>query len=392
MLIEIRCRNYSDFDTSLGKYVECGESIFVSSDQVGEQVTCTKCQQRVEVPYDLMDQTPQTTAKQSDGEEAKSTKTGGTSSSRPGKRSKPARETSQPRRSEKQRSSSTNRSTVPPTGDTAAEPRRARKTDSQPERLSSNRGDLMAKDFAATPPQSELVNDRQDRCKKCGNLSVNSKCTVCHHVESKFEKLYAPLDEIEIEIAGFQLWFCRTMAEGISISVLAWVSHLLVGMLGLALLSAAIVGLFGIGMGVTGGIILLLIVGSSWLLYISLVFKGHQFVKNPRAKLAWFQRPAWNLMLTLARAMKWEHYDSSLKNRRIIQNQDRGFVDAQIRSLPGVKNCQVLDLERTQVTDSGLLDLYDMKHLACVVLKRTQVTHEGVFRLQQSFPRLWIWY
>jgi hypothetical protein len=98
------------------------------------------------------------------------------------------------------------------------------------------------------------------------------------------------------------------------------------------------------------------------------------------------------MVLVMARFQKWEKYDGKLKDRRIIKVRDSSFRDPEIPQLEGFKTCQVLDLQGTAVTDTGLLDLYDLKHLQCVVLKQTNVTHQGVFRLQQSFPRLWIWY
>lgn len=51
MMIEIQCGNFSKFDASLGRYVECGEKLIVSGDQVGQMVTCRKCHQQIEVPY-----------------------------------------------------------------------------------------------------------------------------------------------------------------------------------------------------------------------------------------------------------------------------------------------------------------------------------------------------
>ena len=56
MLIEIRCGNFSNFDASLGRYVECGETLIVSNDQLGDVINCTKCSQPVEVPYDATTQ------------------------------------------------------------------------------------------------------------------------------------------------------------------------------------------------------------------------------------------------------------------------------------------------------------------------------------------------
>jgi len=250
----------------------------------------------------------------------------------------------------------------------------------------------MAMDFGSQAVEGKLDVDRKERCKKCGNISQGGKCTVCRFVEPKFEKLHQPLNDVDIELAGFQRWFCKTMNEGVSIKMAEWASHIMLGLLGVLLLIAAGICIAGFGPGIVFGIILLLVISLAATLYVSFVFKGHQFLRDPNAKLAWFQRPFWNFILMLARLQAWEKYDSKLKDRRVIKIRDSSFGDNELFELKGLKACQVLDLEGTQVSDRGLLDLYDLKHLQCVVLKRTNVTHEGVFRLQQSFPRLWIWY
>ncbi len=247
-------------------------------------------------------------------------------------------------------------------------------------------------DFGDQPATTSLAEDRKERCKKCGNIVDNGQCTICKYVEPKFEKLHQPLDEIDIEITGFQRWFSKTMNEGVSVKVLEYSAHVMLGILGLFILGAALIGIAGYGAGTIGGLVMLLAVCSAAMLYAGLVYKGHQFLRDPKARLAWFQKPFWNLLLRLARLMNWQGYDQRLRNRKIIRVRERFFRDHEIMELDGIRNCQVLDLQGTGVTDRGLLHLYGLKHLQCVVLKGTSVTHEGVFRLQQSFPRLWIWY
>ena len=89
--------------------------------------------------------------------------------------------------------------------------------------------------------------------------------------------------------------------------------------------------------------------------------------------------------------MKWQNYDSALKGRTVIKVREKMFGDYELPELENLHRCQVLDLQGTNVTDQGLLHLYSLKHLQCLVLRKTKVSPEGVFRLQQSFPRLWIW-
>jgi hypothetical protein len=405
MLIEIRCGNFSNFDASLGRYVECEEKLIVSNDQLGSTITCTKCHQPVEVPYDADTQILSTeTRPESEPESvAKPTKSSNKSkgqskiqnkadrSRKPdGNSKKSARSKSAPAPSTAARKS---KRTSPTQGDPknrVAKKRPAKKETRKSNKMGSK--DVMSMDFNGQPIQSNLDVDRKERCKKCGNISIEGKCTVCRFVEPKFEKLYQPLDDVKIELAGFQRWFSRTMSEGVSMKLVEWASHIMLGLLGILLLVAAAVCIAGLGPGPIFGVILMLLILGIAGLYISFVFKGHQFLRDPNAKLAWFQKPFWNMVLAMARFQKWEKYDGKLKDRRIIKVRDSSFRDPEIPQLEGFKTCQVLDLQGTAVTDTGLLDLYDLKHLQCVVLKQTNVTHQGVFRLQQSFPRLWIWY
>lgn len=418
MLIEIQCGNFSGYDDAKRKYVPCGEKLIVSSDQVGELVTCTKCHQEVEVPYGIgtTSQSSETspspknalggTATQDRNRraDASSTKRRRTSENKP-QPSRPAkRKTGQPgtvssggtKRGAKSSPAARRPSNPPNNTNPAFEDSGELFDDAElalAEPVQRPASDVMALSFGTEDPsQSTLAEDRHERCKKCGNISKNGRCTVCKHVESQFEKLHLPMEKIAIEPSGLQRWFCRTMNEGVSIKVLEYGSHVAFGALGFALLGLAIASLFGVALGTVGGVLLLIFVFASAGLYAALVHKGHQFLRDPHARLAWFQVPFWNLILALSRAAKWQSYDKSLTGRKIITIRDKMFGDVEIAELPGIKNCQVLDLEGTCVTDQGLLPLYHLNHLHCLVLKGTNVTHEGVFRLQQSCPRLWIWY
>jgi hypothetical protein len=200
------------------------------------------------------------------------------------------------------------------------------------------------------------------------------------------------LPDIEIQVVGCQRWLQQTMSEGVSVGFIALAGNLLVG--AMAVMLGGISGLFlsGVGLGPVVGIALLFLTIVSTCFYLGLLFKCRQFMRKPVAQLAWFQKPFWRLLLFFARFMKWERYDSALKGRRVISIRDRMFGDYDVMELKGIKNVQVLDIQGTNLTDQGLLNLYELKHLQCVVLRRTKVSPEAVFRFQQSFPRLWIWY
>ena len=102
-------------------------------------------------------------------------------------------------------------------------------------------------------------------------------------------------------------------------------------------------------------------------------------------------KPAWNLILLLARWQNWQNYDSNLKGRNIIDLRTRPVDDAGLAQVGGLKNCQVLDLENSNITDNGLKCLYGLSYLQCVVLKNNEVSDDAVTMLQQKYPRLWIW-
>ena len=248
----------------------------------------------------------------------------------------------------------------------------------------------MHMDFEDEDFQAPLAKGKPKRCKKCGNLRGGGQCPVCHFVEPSIENP-PPLEDIKIAITGFQRWFCNTMNEGISIKVLERTAHILFGVLTSVMITACIVSI-AFGVSVWAGPLLLVVVFSLGFLYVGLVLKGHQFLVDPHAQLAWFQKPFWNLILVVARMMNWQKYDARYKGRKVITMHDRRFGDQELADLEGLDACQVLDLEGTCVSDRGLKELYRLKHLHCLVLRGTRVTHQGAFRLQQSFPRLWIWY
>ncbi|MDA7906526.1 hypothetical protein N9B43_06450 [Mariniblastus sp.] len=275
-----------------------------------------------------------------------------------------------------------------PSGNTDRRQQRRRKpTDSV-----SGRSDIMALDFKSQEVSKGLVGDQQERCKKCGNLVENARCVVCFFVDSKFEKLHCPLPDIEIQVTGCQRWLQQTMSEGVSVKFIALAGNLLVGAMAVMLGGISALFLMGLGFGpVVGGLLLFLTIVSTCF-YLGLLFKCRQFMHKPVAQLAWFQKPFWRLLLFFARFMKWERYDSALRGRRVIRIRDRMFGDNDIMEQKGIKNVQVLDIQGTNLTDRGLLNLYDLKHLQCVVLRGTKVSPEAVFRFQQTFPRLWIWY
>ena len=359
MLIEIQCSNLGEYDPSLGRSSVCGQRLMVDSNQIGQLVMCPKCNQTVEVTASKYDQP------------------------NPKPRQAASQATSQ---STAKKVRVTRREKPPQSAPTGSKPRqkKARAKVDAPVKT-----DVMDVEFDNNSQVSSLAGTAP-LCKKCGVPAPYGRCPSCNYVEPRYAKMHLPLDKISMQMSGMQLWFCRTLRDGMSIQTLATISH------GVAIaFFVAIMVLIGL-LFMTGSSI------SAWIttallalfayFYLVAVYKGYQFLKNPKTKLSWFQRMFWNFILMLARIGKWESYDSKLKNRRVIKVSEKGFIDSEIPRLEGIRNVQVLDLENTEVTDQGVALLYRLEHLQCLVLRRTNVTHDAVVRLQQTFPKLWIWY
>ena len=143
---------------------------------------------------------------------------------------------------------------------------------------------------------------------------------------------------------------------------------------------------------VTAGLVILLMETLGLVVYLAFTFKSYQFLIQPGAELAWFQKPFWSFILILARSKNWRDYDAKLSNRVVVKADNPQTSDADVLDLPQIRQAQVLDLENTLVTDAGLQSLHILKNLRCLVLRNTQVTPAEVYRFQQAFPKVWIWY
>lgn len=342
MLIEIQCSNLGEFDPATGRSMVCGQRMMVDSAQIGQLVACPKCKQQVEVRASKYDPPQQP--------------------SQPGPRTQ--------------------------AGSAAAKPKGKRRPSGNAD--APVKTDIMNVAFSEQNLQASPIAGQAQLCRKCGTPAPYGRCPACKYVEPKYAKMHLPLDKIKLQLTGMQLWFCHTLREGMSVQTLAIVSHIAMG--SLVMVMMLLMGLLFMNGNTISACILLGMLFVLSYFYGVAVYKGYQFTRNPKTRLAWFQRLFWNFMLMLARMGKWENYDSRLKDRRVIKVKDRGFTDGEISMLDGIRNVQVLDLENTEVTDQGVALLYRLEHLQCVVLRRTNVSHDAVLRLQQTFPRLWIWH
>lgn len=358
MLIEIQCTNLSDFDAATGLSGVCGHRVMVDSAQIGQIVNCPKCGGSFEVAASKYEppqgQSPQASAPSD---------------------TLPAGKKAHPK-------SRKVKAVVAKAVPKKAGPGKRRS--GAPEKH-----DIMDAKFSDEQLESKFAGD-SSRCKKCGSPAPYGRCSKCRYVEPRFKKMHQRLDEIKVQNSGMMLWLTKLLSDGISLTTLKVIGHVCVIVPCLLVLFLTLLQF--LNGNTTWGMIFLTFTLMVLAFYGGIVYKAYQFTRNPRARIAWFQKPFWYLVLLLARSGKWENYDQRLTDRRIIKIKDPGFTDGELPQVPEIRNVQVLDLENTLITDKGIAMLYRLEHLQCVVLRRTHVSHDAVFRLQQTFPKLWIWY
>jgi ribosomal protein L37E len=227
-------------------------------------------------------------------------------------------------------------------------------------------------------------------CPECGKPMNSKKCKACGYVE--VSRSGNDIERVKPKMTGMQLWLCKTLAQGLPVKYLALIMHGGIALLMLLSFTGIVMAMTGGSMSVWFGAIVMLGLMVGFGFYFAFVFKGYQFLLQPAAELAWFQRPLWDALLSSCRRQKWSDYDSRLSKRLVITDSNPSFTDADLAGLDGLANAGVLDLEGTQVSDAGLASLYKLKNLQCLVLKNTNVSNEEVYRFQQQFPQVWIWH
>lgn len=248
--------------------------------------------------------------------------------------------------------------------------------------------DVMELDFndsdQTTQNANVVAHDRIARCRKCGRpLDSKGVCHKCHYATPNLKLSEKELEDIRIKPAGFQRWLIGILSEGMPISVITSMIHFLLVVMSVgsaALIFFAASGLVRVAL--FAGLLAVVF------FYVALVVKSYEFLRNPHARLAWFQRPFWNLVLWFARRNQW----ASNRDRVVVDKRNTPLTDEEIDKIENLKDVGVLDLEGTLVTDEVFRFFYRMDRLQCLVLKGTAVSHESVFRLQQTKPKLWIWY
>ena len=244
---------------------------------------------------------------------------------------------------------------------------------------------------SAAESKTPLATPRRpasQRCPKCGGrLNKRGSCTACSWKKPQFFKSEQSLDEMEMQPAGMMLWFAEIISEGVPPKVFSLISIAVIGFLLCAWLAFA---LFVVG-GFVGGF-LFLIGFAGLLLFGGMTYKGFQFLRDGNAELAWFQKPFWNAILMVSRSRQWEGNDAKSKNRNVLTLRGEHIDDQAVLQHTELKTAQVLDLEGASIGDKTIQYLYRLKDLQCLVVRETKTSHLAVTRLQQSFPKLWIWH
>jgi hypothetical protein len=331
--------------------------MIVTTDKVGDYVTCSKCNQQVEVTQSR----------------AKPKKPKSAEPAKPSKKAQPKKKHPAANAATKTKSKS------------KSKPKAQSKKNSKT-------GYRLSKSETTSGAKGNTILVEAKPCDQCGSDTELGRCTACKFVFPKYEKLYSPLKAIPIRTTGFQRWFCQRISDSGSIGLLAYCSHALLTLLTILLIALGVACINGYLFNKQIGITIISIIGVVFLYYSLFAWKVYQFGRKPVTKLTWFQRPMWNFVLHYCRILRWQYYDRRLKGRSIIRVRDKAFHDGRLLALPGIQECNVLDLQKTQITNKGVAMLYELPKLQIVVLRKTKATPEAVYRLQQSFPHLWVWH
>ena len=252
-----------------------------------------------------------------------------------------------------------------------------------------NLAPLAGKETKNSLGQSSRDYQKVTVCQKCGKPVTGQTCNACGFKEIRRND--KNIRNIKPKPVGMQRWLIATINQALPARYLAIMIHIGLAIIVALICFATITAMSREALSAFAGISILGIGFLPCVAYLALVFKSYQFLLQPGAQLAWFQRPFWNWILRLARKQNWKDYDSRLSSREVITVSDEDFDDQDLLELDRFRYANVLDLEGTKITDNGLEALYGMKQLQCLVLRNTLVSKTEVYRFQQTFPKVWIW-
>ena len=252
---------------------------------------------------------------------------------------------------------------------------------------SATKRNIMDLDFEqASGVSSAAFSSSANRCPKCGGqFSQEGICTLCNFVEPIQKAQRDRQEKKPVKPAGFQLWLMNLSNDPKNTPLVGY------SFFGAFNLFAVIALAFGILSANVAGIILAVLAAFFLVLIWSAFIRTRQLASNPEASLGLFS-PLWEVVLLLARQMKWENYDGRLKGRLILDLRNQNVNDETWPAAAGFKDAQVIDVQGCDISDAGLRHLYGHHNLRCLILKETKVSQTGVANLQQALPRVWIWH
>lgn len=189
----------------------------------------------------------------------------------------------------------------------------------------------------------------------------------------------------DVELVGMQRWVCNVIEQGVPVRYLILACHLGMTLWAIFALAAIFFSFHWILW-----LPLLAILAAVCTLYILVVRSGYEVARNPEAELEWYQQLFWDGLLAIARMRNWA--DTNRSPADVLDLRDEHVSDQQLVTHPGLKGCQVLDLEGCPVTDACLKSLRGIKPLQCLVVRETEISHPAIVQLQQKNPTIWIWY
>ena len=330
MAIEFVCESTTDFDAATGRSTTCPHRFSVSDEKAGDIIECPVCNNFVSVPEVKM----------------------------------PSKAASRKRQAPH------------------------RKLDIEKKPLGSS--ELLSDEPPAIEAEGKLSHQRLDSyqfCRNCGG-ALNLAVPDCPHCGAPRKASWAddqPLDEIQHQPAGLQLWLLSMIAGQTGRAV--WtLTNILLGFL----LVVSIAGALFVRDILT--IVLLIVIGVMAFTYWRLTRQTLRIARDKPPHLAFWQDFGWLMILQWLRIFSWKVPLSTLQDPVVINLKGQTLDDADLAGIPNIARAHVLELDGATIGDGGIRYLRGLQNLKYIVLRKTRVTDEGVYRLQQSIPRCWIWH
>lgn len=227
---------------------------------------------------------------------------------------------------------------------------------------------------AICPSCGTAVTQEQVRCPACRAELARPK-----GIGSRSLKINRPV--------GFHRWILKTVLAGVSPTVVAWVLHLSILSLGLAIIALAFVSFTP-----QSGTVWTGVVGFCWLLYLYIYFSCYRSCTDLAFSLRWWQQLFWYQILSSARAKNWVSDPTDPRPRQVLDLRDQRINDELLLQHEGITTCQVLDLENCPISNDGAQTIHFLKDLRCLIIRGTAITSDERARIQLSLPLCWIWY